>query len=174
MVIRSPALDGGPRIVQTEHAVAVQALIAQPPVNALDDGVLHGLSRFHEAQLGASLIAPVIDDLSCQFWPIVQDDLGRRPTVTRSALEDTHDLSTWQRRIHLDCQHLTSEDIHDREAADPPTPRQRIERDIDGPLRVGLLKIRCASPSVSGHALGGSAAGPPDRLPGSAVRSVGG
>jgi hypothetical protein len=107
----------------SKQAVAGGTCIPQPPVNARDDGVLHRLVRFHDAQDDAARRDPAIDDLAGQCRSRLQDDLRRHPAVTRQALQHPHTSSAWQRRNKRDCQHLAGEDIHDREAADPLAPR---------------------------------------------------
>ena len=61
MVVAPPRLDGPAGIGQPEEPVAVEALIAQPPVEALDERVLDGLARRDEAQADATGIRPLVE-----------------------------------------------------------------------------------------------------------------
>src|SRR5215211_1297041 len=53
----------------------VETLVVEPPLEALDEGVLDGLAWLDEAQLDASLVVSMMDRLACQLGSIVQHDL---------------------------------------------------------------------------------------------------
>src|SRR3989304_115382 len=78
IVIDPPPLDDPPRVGQAEEPVLVQALVAQPAVEALDEGVLHGLARLDEAQRDPLLVGPLVERFARQLGPVVQHDLLRR------------------------------------------------------------------------------------------------
>jgi hypothetical protein len=55
IVVAPPVLDRGPGVGEADEPMAVQALDAEPPVEALDEGVLDGLARLAAvAELAAS------------------------------------------------------------------------------------------------------------------------
>jgi hypothetical protein len=58
VVIHTPSLDLTPRVGQIFKPVRIQALIAEPPVEALDEAVLCWLAWLDMNQSDAALLCP--------------------------------------------------------------------------------------------------------------------
>ena len=48
ILVDPPIFDGPPGVGEADEPMFVQALITEPAVEALDEGVLNGLTRFDE------------------------------------------------------------------------------------------------------------------------------
>jgi len=59
IVVHAPVFDEPSSVSEGEKPVLVQALIPEPPVEALDEGVLDGLPWFDEAKPDAALVGPL-------------------------------------------------------------------------------------------------------------------
>ena len=77
----------------------VQALIAEPAVEALREGVLHRLARLNELQLHAVLVRPLIEGEAPELRSVVADDRRRPAALRRQSVEHLADAGRWQRRI---------------------------------------------------------------------------
>src|SRR5215204_3020233 len=86
VVIHPPLLAHTSRLFQTDEPVLAQALVAELPVEALDEGVLHRLARVDEAQGDAALSRPLIHRLAHELRPVVPSKVR----LSRSVL-----LSVW-------------------------------------------------------------------------------
>src|SRR5512137_2990385 len=71
IVFDSPPFDFASRVVKRDEDMLVQALLAQPAVEALDEGVLDRLARLDELQLNAALVGPLIEYAAGKFRPVV-------------------------------------------------------------------------------------------------------
>jgi len=60
VVVEPPGRDRSDRIGQVTNQRRVQALVAELPVEALDERVLHRLARLDEPQLDPTLVGPLI------------------------------------------------------------------------------------------------------------------
>ena len=56
----------------------VEAFVAQPPVEALDVGILHGLAGIDEVQLHPMGVSPSVQDPPGEFRAVVYGDQLRR------------------------------------------------------------------------------------------------
>ena len=82
------------------EAVHVQALVAQPAVETLDECVFHGLARPDEIQRDAALIGPFVQRLGHEFGAVIDGDgLRQRATCATSASSATTTL--WPVRATL-------------------------------------------------------------------------
>ena len=89
----------------------VQALVAQAPVEGLDEGVFHGFARPNEVELHAALIGPVFERARHEFRAVIDGDRARRvrrraedaiegraDRAARTSLEATSSIGLW--RLH--------------------------------------------------------------------------
>ncbi len=61
IVVEAPRLDGVPGLGQAKESVFVEALVAEPSVEALDVGILVRLAGLDEVQLNALGIRPTVE-----------------------------------------------------------------------------------------------------------------
>lgn len=74
--VRPPRLDLAPGVVQRQEPVRVQAFIAQPAIEAFDEGIVGGLSRPAEVQRNAVDVGPVVERAGDKFRATVHPYLG--------------------------------------------------------------------------------------------------
>ena len=74
IVVVLPGLQFLTGIVQRDELVDVQALVAQPTVERLDQPVLRGLSRPDEIELDAASIGPLVERLGRELGAVVDGD----------------------------------------------------------------------------------------------------
>src|SRR6266516_2653899 len=97
----------------------VQAVVSEPAVEALDEGVVNGLARLDEVQPHAPLIGPLVQHQAGELRSIVQHDLLRRLAALGDQLVE-----------HL---RLASEGVDDAEEADPAAPGQSVANEVQAP-----------------------------------------
>jgi hypothetical protein len=88
VVVCPPFFDDLASVSEGEEPVFVQALVAQPAVEALDVGVLDGLAGIDEAQANTVLIGPLVEGLAGQLGAVVESisaGAAPRSSITRSS-----------------------------------------------------------------------------------------
>ena len=78
VVVVLPSLQLLARIVQRDELVDVEKLVAQPPVEGLDQAIIRGLSGAGVVEFDPSAIRPLIQRLGGEFRPVVHG-CWRRP-----------------------------------------------------------------------------------------------
>lgn len=66
VVLDTPLLNQPLGVAHRDEPVLVQAFIAEPPVEALDIGILHRLARPNERQRDTGFVGPCIQHLNDQ------------------------------------------------------------------------------------------------------------
>src|ERR687890_224724 len=91
VVIGPPLFDLSLRVCQVYKPVRIQALLPEPAVETLDEGILHRLSRLDKLQANMPLFAPGCDCPPPKLWSIVHDDHFRPAPLGDYVLQDTSD-----------------------------------------------------------------------------------
>jgi hypothetical protein len=73
VVVGPPTSEGDASLGQRRKQRFVQQFIPQPAVEALDEGVLHGLARRNAMPIDAGAISPSQDGVAGEFAAIVAD-----------------------------------------------------------------------------------------------------
>ncbi len=71
IVVYPPSFNELPSVSEGEEPVLVQALVSEPAVEALDEGVLDRLAGLDEAQSDAPFIGPLVKRPAGQLNPFV-------------------------------------------------------------------------------------------------------
>lgn len=79
MVVDAPALDDGAGFGQGVEDLLVQALVAEPAVEAFDEAILLGFARRNVMPGHVSAVGPFKDRTAGHLGPIVADDHSRTP-----------------------------------------------------------------------------------------------
>lgn len=74
VVVDAPGLDDPPSLGECREDVLVEAFVAHPAIEALDDAVLHGLSGRDVVPLDALLGRPAQHGIAGQLRAVVGDD----------------------------------------------------------------------------------------------------
>lgn len=77
IVIVTPRRDQLPGVAQVGEQVLVETLVSQAAVEALDEAVLHGLSRRDVVPLDLPVFLPFQDGIRRKFGPIIADHHAR-------------------------------------------------------------------------------------------------
>jgi hypothetical protein len=118
--------------------VLTQALVAEPAVEALREGVLAGLPRIDEAQLHVALRRPLVEHPAGQLGSIVQNDLdGDCSALANKAFENPHDPDAGQRGLHLDRPGFARERVEHAEYPQSSSVGSGIAHEIQAPALVG-------------------------------------
>ena len=74
VVVVGPCGDHDARVCQVAEHGLVEQLVAHPPVETLDEAVLHGLARRDVVPFDPVLGTPPQDRVTGQFRPIIADN----------------------------------------------------------------------------------------------------
>lgn len=97
----------------------VQAFIAQPTIEAVNKGIVGGLSRPAEVQRDAVDVGPVVECPRDKSRAIVHPDLGGwSAAFEQQAIHDIDHLFTLDPLIDVDHQTLAGVSVHDGQSAD--------------------------------------------------------
>lgn len=78
VVVLPPSFKLFPHILHGEEEVVIETFVSQPPVEALDKIVLHGLDRSDEVELHLVFIRPGIHGLAIELGAIINGDRLRQ------------------------------------------------------------------------------------------------
>jgi len=113
VVVDTPAFDFLSGVAQVGEPVLIQALIAELPVEALDERVLHGLAGPDEVEPDPHAVGPGIQGLAHELRTVVHDDPIGLASLGDHAVQHPHNTLARQGRIDLDCRTLSAEIIDD-------------------------------------------------------------
>ncbi len=110
IVVLAPGLDLLSGILQRQEPVLVQALLAQPPVERLDQSVFNGLPGADEVQLYAIEVCSLIQALRLEPFgrlrtslrSVVNTDAPRQAALCGDPLEDFHNPVATEAPVDLD------------------------------------------------------------------------
>ena len=139
VVVEPPSLDDLAGIGEIEEPVLVEAFVAEPPVEAFDEGVLGRLAEVDEVEADAVAPGPLVEHLADHLRPVVQDDLLGQPAGLGQALQDPHDTGTRQRGVDLDRRAFAREVVDDVQRPHALTGGQEIVLEVHGPALVRRL-----------------------------------
>ena len=129
----------------------VQALVSEPAVEALDEGVLNGLAGLDEVQPHAPLVGPLVQHQAGELRSVVKDDpRGRLAALGDQPVEYLHHPRPWKRRVYLDRQRLAGKGVDDAEEADPAAPGQSVANEVQAPELIRTNRGRQGQPGAGG------------------------
>lgn len=108
-VVDPPGLDQAACFVQRREQVLVQALIAEPTVEALHEGVLVKLSQCDVVPFHVALLLPVQKRVTGQFGAVVANDHTGLSSLLDQTIKLTGHAHAWQRGVDHDGQGLPPE-----------------------------------------------------------------
>ena len=160
VVIDPPGFDDAPGITETVEEMLIEALVAQPAVEAFDEGVLCRLSRRDVVPLDAGLTDPSQDRMTGQLRPIVGDDHLRRTPLGDEAGQLPGDPHAGQGDIDDHGQGFPGKVIDNAERAEPAAIAEGIRHKVQAPSFIRLLRqehgrTRTCRPLASASSLHG-------------------
>src|ERR1019366_2269705 len=142
VVLMTPACQDAPYIIQRAEPVRVEALVAQPSVEALDMSILHRPSRLDVHQPNFPVFRPAQHATRCELWSVVRAHVLGSATLFDQPLQHTRYTSTPQAGVGLKRQALTRVRIHHAEDPHHPPGCQAINDEVHRPLLVGSDQSR--------------------------------
>jgi hypothetical protein len=131
VVIALPGCQHGSGLPQRGEQRLIQALVAQPPDEALRERVLLRLARCDVVPANLALLAPCQDRDAGQLGAVVADTQQRaRTTVCDDRGQLASNPCAGQRRIGNQAEALAGEVIDHHENAEPPTIGQRVRGEV--------------------------------------------
>ena len=137
IVIMPPGFGDPSGFLDAPEPVLIEALISEPPVEALTGAVLHGLSGLDEVVANPPLVAPLVEDPTGELRAVVRDDdLGPASFVDDPVQHPPHP-KTRQAGVHLDGQTLAGEGVDHVQGPQCSTIGQGVRGEVHGPLLTG-------------------------------------
>ena len=116
---------------QRAEQALVQALVAEPAVEALDERILDRLAWLDVVPGDVSLLAPAQDSGRGQFRAVVADDQRRLAALVDQPIEFAGHAPPRQRRVGDERQALAREVVDDAQHPEPAAVVQRIRHEVE-------------------------------------------
>lgn len=140
VVVYPPGFDDAPGVTETVEEMLVQALVAQPAVEALDEGVLCRLSRRDVVPLNAGLAHPFQDRMTGQLRAIVGDDHLRSTPPGDEPGQFPGDPHAGQGDIDDHGQGFPGEVVDHAERAEPAAIAESVRYEVQAPSLIRLFR----------------------------------
>lgn len=138
--IDPPSLDDLPRFCEVTEGVFVEALVAQPSVEAFGECVLHWLAGRDVVPASTSVAAPPQHGMRCHFRSIIRDNHVRLAAYADQLVQFTDDPCPSQIRIHHSCQGFPRAIIHKTQHPEPLATLEGIGHKVQRPTLVGAIR----------------------------------
>ena len=146
VVVDPPSFNDAPRLRKRDEDVLVQAFVAQPAVEALDEDVLHRLARRDVVPLDPGILGEAQDGPADQLCAVVRDDHAGLPATGDDLAQFAHNPHARQRGVDDQGQAFPREVIDDREHTEAPTVVERVGEEVEAPALVWPLRDRHRCP----------------------------
>src|ERR1019366_2546706 len=121
VVLRAPACQGAPYILQRSEPLRVEALVAQPPMEAFDMSILHRPSRLDVHQPNLPVFRPAQLATRGELRSVVRAQVLRPATLFDQPLQHTRHPSAAETGVGLKRQTLTCVRIYHAEDSHHPS-----------------------------------------------------
>ena len=146
VVVDPPCFDDFAGFGQASKQMLVEAFIAQPAVEGLDETILGGLTRCDVVPFDPVLLLPFEHGARGQLGAVIADDHARSPTHLDDPVEFARDTNAGDGVIGDEGQAFPAEVIDHGEDAESAATSERIGHKVDGPALVRALRGRHWSP----------------------------
>jgi hypothetical protein len=113
--------------------VTIQALVAQLPVEALDEGILHRFARSNEIEAYVMRVRPGVHGPAHKLAAVVDGDCLRRPTPLQDLAERARDLDAGKRSIGDERERLERVEVEHGQGPKPTAIDQTRAHEIHTP-----------------------------------------
>src|SRR5215207_3179347 len=137
VVVEPPSLDDAAHLGQAAEPALVEALLAEAAVEALDRGVLHGLSRIDEEQLHAVLVSPAVEVTTAQLRSIVHNQHVGVAAFAGDVLQHRDHPLARQREVGEDRRALARAVVLQVGGAEPAAVGEAVLGEVERPALVG-------------------------------------
>lgn len=118
IVLPSPRLHLRTGVLQTQTPVQIQALLAETPVEALDQCVIRRRRRLAETQRNLVEVRPQVSRSACELRAVIDPEAPRTPALDGQFLQDLDDLVPGEPSVDTDRQALPGEHVQDGQQPD--------------------------------------------------------
>jgi len=127
----------------------VQQFIAQPAVEALDGGILHGFARRDVVPVDTALVSPAEDGVAGELAAVVADRHLRLAALHHQPLQLARDAGAGERGVGHQPQALAGAIVDDGEDAEAAAIGKLIRHEVKRPASFGATVIgaRVQSPA---------------------------
>src|SRR5215211_931895 len=172
IVMPAPALDDDLCLAESVEDLAVEQLVPEPSIEALDIAILPGAAWSDVGGLGSDREDPLLNGLGDELRAVVRADVARHAAQDEQVREHVDDVDGLQLASDADRQALVRELVDDVEHPDLPFVMSPILDEVVGPDVIAVLgpeadarSIRQPEPSSFGLLLGNlQPLTPPDPL----------
>ncbi len=130
VAVDNPPMRSLANIIESSEEVLVKYFLTEGPVEALDEGVLVGLTRLDVLDRHAVGLELVSEHFTEKLGPIVRAHHLRQAVVVLDLLEHTHQSLRVDRGVDFDVQCLAVEVVDGVEGAKAPTTSQGIAHEV--------------------------------------------
>ncbi|SSP03799.1 Uncharacterised protein [Acinetobacter baumannii] len=140
VVVDAPAFDDGAGLGQGGEDLLVQALVAEPAVEAFDEAILLRLARRDVMPGHAGAVGPLEDRPAGHLRPVVADDHGRASASGDQPIQFPRHALAPDRGVDHQSQGLAREVVHDAQDAEASAPRQTVGHEVQRPALVWAVR----------------------------------
>src|SRR6185312_12344642 len=140
VVVDPPCFDDLPCFVEIAEQVLVEALVAQPAVEALDEAILHRLAWCNVVPFDVAFLLPGQDGVRGELGAVVADDYARAASRLDDAVELAHDPWGSKRGVGHQPEAFPGEVIDQSEDAEAPATHQRVHDEVERPAQIPVLR----------------------------------
>ena len=133
-------------MIERSEQCLVQQLVAQPCVEALDEGILLWLAGRDIMPFNPCLLRPAQDRRPGEFGAIVRDAHSGSAASRNEGVKLAHDPQSGQRRVGHQRQAFPREVIDDRQDPEPSAIGECVRQEVQAPTLVGTLRQRHRRP----------------------------
>ena len=139
IVVPAPALDDDLRLAQGVEDLAVEQLVAEPGIEALDIAVLPRAARLDVGGLGADRGDPLLHGLGDELRAVVGTDVAGHAAQDEQVRQDVDDVDRLEPAGDPDRQALVGELVDDVEHAELPSVVGAVLDEVVGPDVIAAL-----------------------------------
>lgn len=130
VVVVSPSADQLSGVAQAGEQVLVEALVPKPPVETLDQTVLHRFAGGDVMPLDTALFLPSQDGVRGQLRSVVADHHAGTPPELGDPIEFAGDPLAGERGVDDGSQALPAYVVDDAEHPEPPSAGQAVGYEV--------------------------------------------
>ena len=146
IVVGPPCVDKLPGPTQGREQMLVEAFVTQPPVERLDEPVLHRLARCDVVPFNTTVLLPGEDRIGGQLGAVVaHHHAGIAPTLGDGVKLARHPFAG-QRGVDHRRQALPAEVVDHTQDAEASAVAQRVGNKVEAPALVAVLRDRHRRP----------------------------
>jgi hypothetical protein len=133
---------------QVNKPVRIQALIPQPPDEALGKRIFYRFSGPDEIKLNSFAVGPFVQGTTGKLRSVIDGDDLRESPDFRQSFQYTDDSTTAQGSIYLDGRAFPGKIIDDRQGAEPLACNETVSHEVHRPFLIRSLRQRNNCPGT--------------------------